>query len=178
MRPVTPSSSESSSSETATKRYSSRHSTRRDRHSHDAHPTTPNSSDFSDYEPLRRGCTGRGCMGLTLTYLHRQMVFWFALSGAVAALASSEWFVDHSRPEIPLRPCIIYDSTTLRSDGPPPLSQLLTQSGRAGRTWYRSRHWRRRRHPSPAACFSSLAGTPYASVFTQAYISQARCPIL
>ncbi|KAJ5506309.1 hypothetical protein N7453_005266 [Penicillium expansum] len=57
-RPVTPSSSEYSSSETATKRYGSRHSARRERHSNETRPTTPNSSDFSDDEPSRRRRSG------------------------------------------------------------------------------------------------------------------------
>ncbi|KAJ5478742.1 hypothetical protein N7530_004251 [Penicillium desertorum] len=43
-----------SSSESATKRYGSRDSTRRERRSNDTRPTTPNSSDFSDYELPRR----------------------------------------------------------------------------------------------------------------------------
>ncbi|KAJ5230049.1 hypothetical protein N7489_010757 [Penicillium chrysogenum] len=53
--PIIPSSSGYSSSESATKRYGSRHSTRHERRSNDTRPTTPNSSDFSDYElPKRR----------------------------------------------------------------------------------------------------------------------------
>ncbi|KAJ5383523.1 hypothetical protein N7517_001434 [Penicillium concentricum] len=57
-RTVTPSSSEYSSSETATRRHNSRHTTRRERRSNDTRPTTPNSSDFSDYDPPRRRRTG------------------------------------------------------------------------------------------------------------------------
>ncbi|KAJ5835950.1 hypothetical protein N7447_001976 [Penicillium robsamsonii] len=57
-RTVTPSASEYSSSETATRRHVSRHSSRRERRSNDARPTTPNSSDFSDYDPSRRRRTG------------------------------------------------------------------------------------------------------------------------
>ncbi|KAJ5513176.1 hypothetical protein N7463_002728 [Penicillium fimorum] len=57
-RSVTPSSSEYSSSEKATRRHGSRHSTRRERRSSDTRPITPNSSDFSDYDPPRRRRTG------------------------------------------------------------------------------------------------------------------------
>ncbi|KAI3144327.1 hypothetical protein CBS147326_1331 [Penicillium roqueforti] len=56
--PITPSSSDYSSSEPATKQYDNRHSTRRERRSNDTRPTTPNSSDFSDYEPPRRRRSG------------------------------------------------------------------------------------------------------------------------
>ncbi|KAJ6188734.1 hypothetical protein N7519_003642 [Penicillium mononematosum] len=52
--PITPSSSGYSSSGSATKCYGSRHSTRRERRPNDTRPTTPNSSDFSDYELPRR----------------------------------------------------------------------------------------------------------------------------
>ncbi|KAJ5959286.1 uncharacterized protein N7479_006436 [Penicillium vulpinum] len=52
-RPITPSSSEHSSFESATNRYGGRHS-RQERRSNNTHPTTPNSNDFSDYEPPRR----------------------------------------------------------------------------------------------------------------------------
>ncbi|OQE46035.1 hypothetical protein PENCOP_c001G08622 [Penicillium coprophilum] len=57
-RPITPSSSEHSSSESATKRYGSRHSMRRERRSNDTRPATPNSSDVSDYDPPRRRRSG------------------------------------------------------------------------------------------------------------------------
>ncbi|CAG8899316.1 unnamed protein product [Penicillium egyptiacum] len=57
-RPITPSSSEYSSSESATQHYGSRHSTRRERYSNDTRPTTPNSSDLSDYEPPSRRRSG------------------------------------------------------------------------------------------------------------------------
>ncbi|CAI7604947.1 unnamed protein product [Penicillium viridicatum] len=46
-------------SESATKHYGSRQSTRRERRSNDTRPTTPNSSDFSDDEPPRRRRTGQ-----------------------------------------------------------------------------------------------------------------------
>ncbi|KAJ5939881.1 hypothetical protein N7516_000049 [Penicillium verrucosum] len=58
-RPITPNSSDYSSSESATKRYGSRQSTRRERRSNDTRPTTPNSSDFSDYGPPRRRRAGQ-----------------------------------------------------------------------------------------------------------------------
>ncbi|KAJ5686273.1 hypothetical protein N7536_008892 [Penicillium majusculum] len=58
-RPITPNSSEYSSSESTTKRYGSRQSTRRERRSNDTRPTTPNSSDLSDYGPPRRRRTGQ-----------------------------------------------------------------------------------------------------------------------
>ena len=51
--PIISSNSGYSSSESATKRYGSRHSTRRERRSSDTRPTTPN-SDFSDYGLPRR----------------------------------------------------------------------------------------------------------------------------
>ncbi|KAJ6128592.1 hypothetical protein N7471_009809 [Penicillium samsonianum] len=57
-RPITPSSSEYSSSESTTKRHGSRDSTRRERRSNDTRPTTPNSSDLSGYERPRRRRSG------------------------------------------------------------------------------------------------------------------------
>jgi hypothetical protein len=57
-RPITPSSSGYSSSESDKKRYGGRHSTRRERRSTDTRPTTPTSSDFSDYGSPRRRGTG------------------------------------------------------------------------------------------------------------------------